>query len=179
MKKELCGSDTPPEYDEDYQLCGYDIFSIIGYSVGIALESDIESVNWIKDRMDNNAVIILLNDRETVKHWACIVKDNESYCFFDSLGDRPTNPYLVSLIDRYMNKALQHYNTNTCGRWVGHFIRFYCINEDSYAALFKGCKDPDGYITQVTGDLVRFTRSAIRQTEGVLGIWDAKQTRRC
>jgi hypothetical protein len=145
-------------YEEDYQLTGYDIMSIIGYPVGITKESDITSLDVVHGKMHNNALIVLINDMEEVRHWTCIVKDNESYCFFDSFGDRPKNEVLVGLIDRYMNDALQHDNANTCGRWVGHFIRFYGINEDAYAALFKKLskKCRDRYITLVTGDLARF-----------------------
>jgi hypothetical protein len=173
-------------YDEDYPLTGYDIMSIIGYPVGIVKESDITSTDIVHGKMHNNALIVLINDQEEIRHWTCVVKDNESFCYFDSFGERPQNEVLTRVIDRYMNNSLQHDNASTCGRWVGHFIRFYGINEDAYAALFKKLSKKcskrssrsgaDRYITLVTGDLARFNILRTPNDDpSLIGNWVARE----
>jgi len=162
-------------YNEDYALTGLDIFSIIGYPVGLCRESDIDSEDYITTHMLNNCLIVLINDMEEIRHWTCIIQDNESFCYFDSFGEKPKNPHMLAKIDRYMNHSLQHDKATTCGRWVGHFIRFYGINEDSYAALFKHCKRPDRYITIVTGDVARFNILRTPNDDpNLIGIWEVR-----
>lgn len=150
------------QYDEDYSLSGYDIFDIIGYEVGVILESKIHSEADLYASMHNNALLILINDQEPIHHWTSLTLDGQSIVYFDPFGETPKNPYIRKITDRYMNHQLQNIKASTCGRWVAHFIRFYCINEDAYAALFRNNKGtgliryPDGYITKVTGDIWYF-----------------------
>lgn len=139
-------------FNQEYPLNGYDIMSICGMEIGFTLESEFEI-----GKMHNDALAVLVNDQEDVHHWACLVRNWNSYCYFDSFGEKPKNKNLLAIIDRYMNKELQSESAVTCGRWVGHFLRYFGINEDAYSALFKGCKERDRYITLVTGQLASFT----------------------
>ena len=163
-------------YDPSYTLCALDIYSIIGYRVGLILESELNHMEvddrTIKNLIRNGALLILWGESaRSVGHWGCITLNGDNLVYFDSFGREPPHKVLAGIINLYMNKKLQHDSASTCGRWVAHFIRYYAIDEDAYVSLFSKCRDKDGYITAATGNLASFNRRSAGDSSAHLGLW--------
>ena len=163
---------------EDVSLSTSDLVKITEGKSKIILYSDLDNYKSIDDVLgDDLAVIILYQTRYDFGHWVGLTKDkNDLLTFFDPYGlslDEELKfstfnlrqhqgrmvPHLSALIREsgykiienkiQLQELLEH--VNTCGRWVGLFIRMRDLGLKKFQNLFLNQKETgDYYVSAIT-----------------------------
>lgn len=138
-----------------YSLSDSDLKQLLGNDAKIMKYSQLSDVNSIEQLLPNatfDYVILLVELKDDVGHWECVVRCGKIIFFFDSYGARVDKQLLYApkqlrkdldqkypLLSYLLNKALedgfhvmfstykyqvQNGNINTCGRWCVVFINY-------------------------------------------------------
>ena len=159
---------------EEMDLSGAEVESIIQRKASIIPYHDLVNYNNIDDLLgENKEVIILYESSHNVGHFVSLFiqpDNNKNIEFFDPYGFYPDtelkfatynhNAYLTDLLQHssynliYNNKRLQKWSsdTNTCGRWSALRLRFKHIPLVKFQYLFthNECYASDFWVSALT-----------------------------
>ena len=172
---------------DDYPLSGREVMDIVGYPVRIVTFNLIDQLD-LEDLFLNDLCLINYLHEERFGHWCCLCRDGDTITYFNPSGNfiddaregipddyieisNQKQPHLLKLLYshskknggdydiRYMDFPLQSYNTNTCGRWCGLFMRYYLMGEENFIKLFSDKSNLDKMIIDMTEPVLRGVRS--------------------
>lgn len=173
---------VPYKY-KDFPLSGNQVMDLVGYPIRILPFSMIDGLE-IDDLFENDLCLINYLKDDSFGHWCCLARDGDTITYFNPAGSfiddarvgipdeyieisNQKQPHLLRLLYsnskknggkydiRYMDFPLQSYNTNTCGRWCGLFMRYYLMGEENFINLFKGKKDLDKMVIDMTQPILQ------------------------
>lgn len=112
-------------------------------------------------------VINLDKKSESGSHWVCVYfnfVERHAY-YFDSLGDKPTNAYIVRFIKRNSKTCewntipVQHLCANTCGQWTIFFLDRRCRGERDVLTRIIEKKIDDEKVVKYVARKFSYTRN--------------------
>jgi hypothetical protein len=158
---------------KDEPLNAIQVQQIVGFPINMMTFPELAKINDVEDIFKNDCCLINYLSAPYFGHWCCCVRKNDTIYYFNPTGrfidealefipeefrkkSQQDFPHLIKLfLDnnykiKYMDKGLQGFGTNTCGRWCALFMRMmlnnpfkntYISDEEEFIDLFKNLDD--------------------------------------
>ena len=106
----------------DYFVTNFDILAIFKHAK-IVRYADLDKFKDIYELLPNRMdfIFLLTESEKNSGHWTLIIRDDDTFEYFDSYGTSPKN--ILDYIPKYMNKKLGNDFQEDLGKMIRSIIR--------------------------------------------------------